>query len=358
MFALALGARTVKAERSEKTLAELAYRTSLKLAQAGKRALASKQSVENLKKDGFDPEITKLSVILHDKVVATLPQIKRISIEDQPTRDLLASTISIPAEDVFAQLSHVALHFDELWIELPLGYTIQGTKVWTRQGFWVKADPKAPHRFTFHIAMGGDDFADGVVFLHPMTISADGIEVDEDAVLKLAEYMELQTPSGISAGFFGIDAFYDGADLLARLLLLLGSDRLPSNLGVGKTADEEAIEKKNRQRERMNLKPLLPATPVKVDLTNIDLSDKNLTPKKLKALLGWTAVRRSKPILRKDGSYYRRSPHDRRIPSPVDRRLVAREIFVSARDVEFDLGDAERPPALIFDVPNRKATLN
>jgi hypothetical protein len=46
----------------------------------------------------------------------------------------------------------------------------------------------------------------------------------------------------------------------------------------------------------------------------------------VRQLLGWTSVRRSKPILKKDGTYFTRDPHDRRIAAPVDRRNIDRTL--------------------------------
>lgn len=165
-------------------------------------------------------------------------------------------------------------------------------------------------------------------------VSADKIVVEnEDAVLQC---MEIDQAHGYDTSYT-LDNLYKAAGFVTTLLYLFTNKErvVENNFGCDLTkrqmADAKALFIANSKKLKEGRLPKAPLTPIVYDLAaaeRILLSPPPETDKEKeeRELLGVTLIRQSKPIVRKDGTWYRRGEHERKIPSDVDRRAVQREI--------------------------------
>ncbi len=305
-----------------------------------------------------------------DGAAASLPFIKRISY-DGSVIPLVAATNALATEEVVGRLAYTTFPFDKFWVEGPYiteGATKPGTN---RIGYLIEADQKK-QEFTFQSMMeldhlgqskrGNGLVADGV----PIRVSAkDGILFDEDKFLASLEALDDVITRKTRAAFLRneplppprpevsrrIDHIYEVAEGITRLLVVLGSERVPSNFAQAKVADTAEMAARNRRRQAKGKTPDLSTDAITIDLTRLNPRFLTAnTEKEARILLGWTSVQRSKEIVSKHGKRFRRNPHDRRIPAPVDRRDATRELIASNPDVTVVVS-AERPQLVRRDHP-------
>lgn len=274
-------------------------------------------------------------------LAAELPSAKRFSY-DHSLLELTRRTQALQTEEIIGQVGVTKLPFDKLWIEGPPPVVI-AQDFPLRIGALVTRQPK-DGGFAFTLAFTAHQ-ADRVTSFDVTTrVDKEGIKFDED---KLLQVISLPQPNRTSDPSRMIDLYYLTADFLARGFVALGSQKImQSGFGVV-TPQTEAEDRKvfaqNQLRSQMKRPPRYPLRPIIIDLTALDARLREESDAKLvRQLLGWTAVRRSKPIISKHGTVFTRQPHDRRIPTPEDRRDAARVLRSGDSDVAFAM-EAGRP---------------
>lgn len=284
------------------------------------------------------------------------------------TITLVEQTSSLDLEEVIANLDKISFPFDQLWIEGPgdakgksVGYVIETNSANNSFSFQRFA------RVSGRTQIGSSVEESQTIFCNrvPVTVDKNGVHFDEDFLLADLEdtYRQIiQSP--LTAGLDHeshaaihqflvneIDALNQSADFLARLFAAMGADRARKPLPAATAADLKQEIELNRRRARMNGKPKLLSEPRPLDLSRDLFRTRSPQAKHVRALLGWTIVRRSKQIISKSGIVFTRKPHDRRIPSAVDRREQTRAITASDTDLTLSFGPhrpllekGKRPP--------------
>lgn len=315
-----------------------------------------------------------------------LPAARRFSY-DTSMLNAIMKTNNIDTEEIIGQLTRSSFPFDKLWIEGPTFLRNHGKQNetdfhTTRVGMLVfthqqesqfqflmvreylvppdillrSAGLKALHDMNAKELSMFPPIVDRKVIDSeidmPVSVSPTiGVCLDEELLLeKLADHE--RESEALPFGWEGshvIDDLYDTASFLARLFVLLSSDHIANNFRAkhpndGK--DAQVLLRKNATRKQLKLPPILPVKPIKIDIAEPNRKALNSgNPKKICALLGWTSVRRSKPITSKYGVVFRRREHDRRIPKDEDRRKAAREILSS--DAHLTLEIRENRPVKV-----------
>lgn len=274
-------------------------------------------------------------------LAAELPGAKRFSY-DHSLLELTRRTRALATEEIIGQVGVTKLPFDKLWIEGPPPVVI-AQDFPLRIGALVTRRPK-DEGFAFTLAFTAHK-ADRVTSFDVTTkVGKNGITFDEE---KLLHVISLPQPDRQSDASRIIDLYYLTADFLARGFVALGSQKImPPGYGTV-TPQMEAEDKKvfgqNQLRAQMKRPPRYPLRPIIIDLTALDARLREDSDAKLvRQLLGWTAVRRSKPIISKHGTVFTRQPHDRRIPAAEDRRDAARVLRSGNNDVTLAV-EAGRP---------------
>jgi len=179
----------------------------------------------------------------------------------------------------------------------------------------------------------------------PIRISPDGIEFDEDSFVDLLIKSEenrkrtkKQFPdimkNSIPLYDSKVDNIYAIADFLTRFFIVLNSPNITSNIHHACAEQKRNNNSKvNNKRIKKGKIPITNVSPIIIDLSMHNKKSLESDAIKVKReLLGWTKVRRSKPIISKYGKIYTRKPHDRRIAAPVDRRNVTRVVTAKPKD--------------------------
>ncbi len=270
-----------------------------------------------------------------------LPGAKRVSY-DNSLLELTRRTRALALEEIIGQVGVTKLPFDKLWIEGPPPVLI-AQDFPLRIGALVTRQPK-DEGFAFTLAFTAHK-KDRVTSFDVMTrVGKNGITFDED---KLLQVISMPQPNRQSDPSRIIDLYYLTADFLARSFVALGSQKIMQQ-GYGAVSPQIETEDKkvyaqNQLRARMKRPPRYPLRPITIDLTALDARLRSDSDAKVvRQLLGWTAVRRSKPIISKHGTVFTRQPHDRRIPAPEDRRDAARVLRSGKNDVTIAV-EAGRP---------------
>lgn len=275
------------------------------------------------------------------ELAAALPGAKRFSY-DHSLLELTRRTRALALEEIIGQVGVTKLPFDKLWIEGPPPVMV-AQDFPLRVGALVTRQPK-DEGFSFTLAFTAHKTDRVTSFDVRTRVGKNGITFDED---KLLQVISLPQPDRQSDPSRIIDLYYLTADFLARSFVALGSQKImPQGYGAA-TPQTEAEDKKifaqNQLRAQMRRPPRYPLRPIIIDLTALDARLREESDAKLvRQLLGWTAVRRSKPIISKHGTVFTRQPHDRRIPAPEDRRDAARVLRSGDNDVSIAV-EAGRP---------------
>ncbi len=274
-------------------------------------------------------------------LAAELPGAKRLSY-DHSLLELTRRTRALALEEIIGQVGVTKLPFDKLWIEGPPPVVV-AQDFPLRIGALVTRQPK-DEGFAFTLAFTAHK-TDRVTSFDVMTrVGKNGITFDED---KLLQVISLPQPNRQSDPSRIIDLYYLTADFLARSFVALASQKIMQQ-GYGAVspqieAEDKKIYAQNQLRARMKRPPRYPLRPIIIDLTALDARLRSDSDAKVvRQLLGWTAVRRSKPIISKHGTVFTRQPHDRRIPAPEDRRDAARVLRSGNNDVTIAV-EAGRP---------------
>lgn len=265
---------------------------------------------------------------------------------------LVERTSKIPVEEMVGQIETVGVPFEKLWLEgIPLLEAYSGIK---KIGAVVKRD-ESSKGFTFQVVtQSATDNTVGAYTVLPR-VTARGIDLDEK---RLLEHLERTTAAAAEMSSLlnakapdmsaDIDLHYHVAEFLTRAFVVLVSQPKAHNLHTPPTSADLAAAKKlaaqNKIYAQMGRPPKLNFHRIIIDPTKVDsrlTGDAEL--KTLRALLGWTDVRQSRPIISKHGKVYTRQAHERRIPAPEDRRgMTVRKLTASDPSVALDISD-QRP---------------
>lgn len=308
--------------------------------------------------------------LFYNTIAKDLPKARRIRFDDSVAK-LVERTDKIPSEDMIGQLCLTTFAFDTMWIEGPMG-----PKATERLGALVKADQSTNSCRIYAVLERQDnpEFAynkgrtrheqyiqGGKVldtYAVPITISPDGIRLDEDKLLAYTErfdktYKRLGTEIDASRL---IDVTYSAADYFTRLLVVMGSSHTGSDFNPNRNKAEIALDEKNRKRVRDGRTPILATTPVRIDLTrNMSLGMDDKPAANIQEFLGITQVKRSKLVCRPDGSLWlrksdgmpwSREPHSRKTKNPQDRTNAERHVTVQKPDATIEISP-DRPPQIV-----------
>ncbi len=274
-------------------------------------------------------------------LAAAMPGAKRFSY-DHSLLELTRRTRALATEEIIGQVGVTKLPFDKLWIEGPPPVVI-AQDFPLRIGALVTRQPK-DEGFSFTLAFTAHK-ADRVTSFDVTTkVGKNGITFDEE---KLLQVISLPQPDRRSDASRIIDLYYLTADFLARGFVALGSQKIMPpgyrTMTPQMVAEDKKVFEQNQLRAQMKRPPRYPLRPIIIDLTALDARLREESDAKLvRQLLGWTAVRRSKPIISKHGTVFTRQPHDRRIPAAEDRRDAARVLQSGNNDVTLAV-EAGRP---------------
>ncbi len=301
---------------------------------------------------------------LRKAVIAEGEKAKKIFIPESCSTVAERTRDNLDIEEVLGQLKH-KLPFDRLWIEGAVPQIIRdlhGMELVARFGATLVQEGDTvvftPVTVAYisqiqmqYAVMGGAqqyyqnrqgeglhcDSRPARIVLSPEK----GIVLDEDAILQAMENFKTTQRNIQELGVKTviddvdptviIDKFYYLADHMARLLMVMkASCKDPESLQLT-PGDKEEIRRKQARTRMSGLLPNYELRPIITDITRLRLLSEATNVKRLRVLLGWTDVRRSIPIVSKHGKVYTRGPHERRIPSPVDRRAAARIFMASQR---------------------------
>ena len=289
--------------------------------------------------------------------------------------EIAHSTKSIETEEIIGQLPRASFPFDKFWVEGPTFLTnhdqrFGDTLDQVRVGAYVEADQEN-NRFKFilikELLHAEDNWKSAGLSKHPeaiysinnvsvvcefddfTTVSPEvGVDLNEDKLLDQLGVYQQAVDMLASRGFIMkgiekiIDDHYIAADFLSRFFVLLYSDRAKNNLEQVKSQDLSELHAKNRRLMKAGGLPRVPVAYVTIDISEEDTATLQTDkPNLIRRLLGWTLVRRSKEILSKYGVIFRRKPHERKIPSPADRRM-AMKVVDASEPVELSL-EGDRP---------------
>jgi len=295
-------------------------------------------------------------------------------IYDDNTFAAVERTSSLETEEILGNLDKISFPFDRLWI---IGRSPDNDRLLSC--FLVETDSDT-HSFKFRnfyyfdendgyfndkgevvqYDLQGREKKDGIAALGKslVTVDSQGIHFDEDALMhgfeRNGEIFKL-SPDKIPLDALPqledfmlseIDSIHQNADFLARLFVVMGASSNPVPLTDKKLLDEEVRSNRSRLRDKFPVKLITGF--MKIDLSLPGYENKTPTAKQMRTLLGWTNVRRSKPITSKYGKVFTRKPHDRRIPSPVDLR--GRDRVVTVGNPESSLSTSPDRP--IFAPPH------
>lgn len=162
--------------------------------------------------------------------------------------------------------------------------------------------------------------------LHPDA----GITFDEEKTIRDMEKIESFLNSGFRSGLKNsigeasdlVDRGYFLGEHIARMLIVLNATARSPDI-LQPDIEDDAQKRKNLERKRLNRPPILDLRPIDIDVTRLEAL-KNAPGGLIQKLLGWTSVRRSKPIISKYGKIFTRKEHERRIRKAEDRREAVR----------------------------------
>ena len=329
------------------------------------------------------------------KIASDLPTTKRFSYSND-FLEAVKNTGAIEIEEMLGQLHKSSFPFDRFWIEgpsflHPAEHCLSDPAFVDRMriGAFVEADQKT-NTFNFLLVTNmfktqaytdvlNEMAAMGTLIYNPLTgfendelpicyystpvsVSPEGIDLKDDALLDLLlltddeiNNLNKKFPNSIKGGDPNqdkfIDTIYSVADFLTRFFVLLSSESIPHNLQ--KAAKEQTVDLPgiNKNRAKKGKAPLMSVTPITIDISKaaqqVFLSNNQ---KKIRTLLGWTTVCRSKPITSKYGRVFTRKEHDRRIPKDEDRRQAGYEV-TAQKPVELVVGHETARARLI---PSKK----
>ena len=334
------------------------------------------------------------------EIADALLHVKRFSYSNA-FLDAVKDTGEVPIEEMLGQLKNTSFPFKEFWVEGPFFLPVHKKNIAMtgpdgrpkRLGLLVRTD-KENKSFTFtfveEIFPTADDFRklemirranthgqyDHAVF-HcenrasvnccnevPVRVSPEGIDIGKADLLERFSKQEAAISPYIdknpelyeklnASNLALLNSLHALADFLTRFFVLLGADRFPNN--VVAASAEQAVDLKdiNKKRMKSGKVPLLPVSPIVIDISQTDRKVfRTGSIKKIRQLLGWTTVRESKPITSKYGRVFTRKEHDRRIPADEDRRNAIREV-TAKKPVKLVIDQENARPVLI---PSKKGT--
>lgn len=284
-------------------------------------------------------------------IADALPNVKRFSYTAS-TLDAIYQTGEIKTEKMLAQLNNCSFPFERFWIEGPSflknhNQINEKQRESARLGVLVETN-KETHSFRFMLAHDLLNFDHTIELIEKkynttmfhvngvhircdfpdyVSVSPEKIDLNDDKLLaKLLSYEAASEKSGISFRSDNdllIDDLCATADFLTRFFVLLSSNSIPNNLKSATDEQSKDLTRCNNKRKNKGKLPLLPISPIIIDLSLNNQGAVNpYKIRKIQQLLGWTSVRESKPITSKYGRTFSRAAHDRRIPAPVDRRTA------------------------------------
>ena len=313
--------------------------------------------------------ITAISNAYESNRAVTLPLAKSLSgikrlTYDEKFAGAVEASRNIPLQDMIHRLDKIELQFDRLWVEGPLiaanrlGNEADDKGV--RNGFLITAN-RGGGGFTF-TSIQGLPFTDkhalqmGVdlrrrpnALTEGQMVSVSGnvgskvtserIDLDnahlEGMLDRVQTFYSVQSDpkQGLkrqNAEADGIiDTAFNEAEFVTRAVIILATGAITAGNSLRSTPAELEADKSNAARLKHGKRPLLPTTSIVVDVARLKKAMAIKDPDKVaKVLLGVTDVA-THPRTYQSGLRIFVKGHERKIPSPEDRRGAPRKVTAS-----------------------------